>query len=109
MNSKWIVFLVLLCLTSVCRSEELKGAQLRGSQLKACAVALEDFSKNKAGDLEHYTVKIWESKDRSCHEIHFSPDQVPGKEVYGETPYGNGVHYEISKEKYTIIRKTFSR
>jgi hypothetical protein len=110
MNIKWIFFLVLLCFTNVCRGEELKAVQLRGVQLKACAVAWEDFSKSKdAANLEHYTVAVFESTDGSCFEIYFSPDQVPGKESYGATPYGSGVKYQISKEKYTIIRRTFSR
>ena len=83
--------------------------KLTGFQVKACCVALEEFGKKKNGDLEHFSVYIYENADG--YEIVFVPNQ-PNDEPSvrgGRTKFGREVHYHISKDKFEIIKTSFGR
>lgn len=102
--------LIALCLSNICWAKEMEAVKITGAQLKACAVALEDFSKGKdAANLTNFTVEVSESKD--SREVIFIPNQVPGEPTTrgGKTKYGTEVHYLISNDKNIIIRKSFAR
>jgi hypothetical protein len=89
-------------------SDALKTGALTGLQLKACAVALEQFSKRyPTAQLDHFTVIAKDETDG--FEVIFLPECDNWQERGGVTKYGDEVHYVVSRDKFEIVRTYFGR
>jgi hypothetical protein len=82
---------------------------LTGGQLKACAIALEHFSRLPEG-ANIIKFQVYVDDDDENHEVIFVP--IRTKEDVGRggiAAAGREVHYFVSKENFEVVRRSFSR